>query len=199
MSIPTPPSDASGGFIVVKYTNGTSTHRLRVHVLPFNADSTGSYVTPPTGGEASVSATFTALCGFLQPFMNTGFTMSLDAVFRRDPSSGNLVEVFTVTPPATVAGTNATAASRNEMYEVFVMRTTGGHPFRIFVFQRPNAAIGAPTVATPNAAGDNNQKLCAYLQASTTAVVGHDGNKPVGNVRVIDGANKRLRRKQGDA
>jgi len=197
MAIPTPPVDASGGYAIVKYSNGTLTHRTRFHVLPFNLDATGTYVTPPGGGEASVAATFAAFCSFFAPQINTAFTMSLDQVFKI--VAGVPVEVFSMTAPATVAGTNAGAITPLEVYQNYGMRTTGGKPCRYYIFQVPGVSAGAPAVITPNAAGTANQKLCAYLQAATTAIVGHDGNKPNGTMRIIYGINKRLRRRNQDA
>lgn len=199
MAIPTPPLDKAGGYFIIKYANGTNVHRMRVHVLAFNDDATGSYIAPPGGGEASVNATFTALAGFLAPKMNNGFTMSLDAYFHVDAVTGAATETFAPSPPATVAGTNGGAATINEMYECMSMRTTAGKPVKFFVFQSVSAAPGAPVSVVPNVAGTTNQKLVAYLQAATTAILGHDGHKPNGNAKAVDGYNRKLRRKQGDA
>lgn len=197
MPIPAPQPDASGGYIVTKYTDGVTTHRQRMHVLAFNADSTGSYVTPPSGGEASVAATWTALAGFLAPFLKTTWTMSLDAVFRN--SVGVISEVFTVTPPATVAGTSTGTVPIAAVYTAFMLRTAGGHQFRCMVFSSPVSAPPSVNSFVANSSGNAYQKLCAYLQASTTALVGHDNTKPIGNMRSVDGINKRLRRKLGYA
>ena len=108
-------------------------------------------------------------------------------------------ETFVPVAPATVAGTDASAAAIYEFYECEAMRTTGGKPFKLFVFQRAGGSIGSVQVFTPNAAGSAYQQFCAYLGASTTAILGPDGHKPSGNLRVIAGVNKKLRHKAGDA
>lgn len=183
----------------ILYSNGTRSHRMRVHVLAFNDDATATYISPPAGGEASVNATFTALAAKLAPLMNTAFTMSLDSYWHVDPATGVATETFVPVPPATVAGSSGTAASVYEAYEVITMRTTGGKPFRVYVYQEPGVAIGFTATITPAAGGSSKQQLVNYLQASTTAVLGHDGHKPTGNGRAIDGYNRKLRRKAGDA
>jgi hypothetical protein len=197
--IPAPPLDKAGGYIIVKYTNGTRVHKLRVHVLAFNDNPTGTYVVPPAGGEASVNATFTALAGFLADFMNVAWTMSLDSYWHVDAVTGAATETFVPVAPAPVNGTSATAATIYEFYECMAMRTTAGHAFRLYIFQRAGGGIGGVQVFNANPAGNDYQKLCAYLIAATTAILGHDGAKPAGSLRVVSGVNRKLRRKAGDA
>lgn len=203
MAIPTPPADLSGGFILIKYTNGTVSHRMRFHVAPFNADATGSYVTVAGGQEASVQATATNIMNRLKPDFNTAWTMSLDAVFQN--VSGTPIENFTVTAPATVAGTSASAAGPTESFRSYNFRTGGGHRMRFFRFQEAAWAYG-PASTVVGADTTSIPQLVLYLSGgsptgtpTTTQIVGHDGTRVTNSAHLTFGENKRLRRRVGNA
>lgn len=197
MPIPPPPADASGGIIVMKYTSASATHRLRVHCLAFNADATGSYLVPPGGGDASVVATFTALANSIKPIYNNTWTFSLDAVFK--VVAGVVTEVFHVVAPAAIIGTNATAGgSLHETFFAYNFRTTAGGKMRFFLLSPTGWLPNLPYIVLAGDATDTGRPAVAAT-AATSAVLAHDGTKPVLPSRVTAGLNKRLRRRWGDA
>lgn len=200
MAIPTPPLDNSGGYMVVKYSNGSITHRLRVHLAPFNADATGTYSGGSPPAEGNVAATFTAFVAKLLAYYNTTWTFSLDAVYRN--VAGVIGEIFTITAPATQAGTLNAGAFPNPLTETFVCqnwKTSGGGRARIFLITPSGWTYSVALNVVPNAGGNADQVLAAYMVSAATGVRGHDGNVLAGNMRKTLGVNKRIRRRVGDA
>lgn len=204
MTIPTPPVDLAGGILVLKYTDGTSTHRMRVHVNAFNDDATGTYVVTAGGLETSLQETFANLAYLLaQGLLKSTFTITQDAQYHI--SGGVATQTFVPQPGASVAGALSGTAGRPETFECFSMRTVGGHRMRQFVFQTNNWAFAAAA----NYAPSNSLFAPAWAYYLTgnnptgtsgkSQVVGHDGTAATGNVRVTFGLNKKLRRKAGDA
>lgn len=197
MSIPTPPLDNSGGIMMLKVTNGSKTHRMRVHVLAFNDDATGTYVVPPAGGDASVTATWSALQTPIKALYTAAWTLSLDALFHIVAHAP--VETFAVATPNPVVGTSVGAESTiQEGFACYNFRTALGGRMRLFLFGEAGWTARAPYVV---ASGDatTTGALALALTAATSAVVAHDGAKPVLPSRVTYGMNKKLRRKYGDA
>lgn len=199
MAVPTPPPDASGGFMVIKYSNGTYTHRMRVHVAPFNADATGSYVAPPAGQEASVQATAGAFISTIKSNWPAVWTFSLDAVYR--VSGGSVSQTFAITPPANQTGTNPNPDNPlPETYWCANLRTVNGGRFRLFLLQVAGITPGKPIIATSTTpAGSTLATLVNYLTGTTTGVRGHDGTAVTGSAKVVYGLNRRIRRRVGDA
>jgi len=193
-TIPTPPPDLSGGYLICSYTNGVRTHRTRIHVLPFSA-STGAYTTPPSG-EANISNTFASFAAnFMKNYTNS-WTMTLLSVFQNQ--SGSIVEVFPNIAPAGVVGTSASANSTlAEGYTSLNMHTTGGHRARWYTIENAGWASG-PAATIPAGTGSPLQYLVAYLTGGSTGVVGHDGTPCFGNGHATSGVNKKLRRKAGN-
>jgi hypothetical protein len=203
MTIPVPPQDNSGGYVVLKYSSGTTTHRWRFHVAPFNADSTGTYITVPSGFETSVTDTFNQLAFRLKPDVPTAFTITLDAVYQ--VVSHVPFQVFTITSPAGVAGTSGTAAGPTESFKSYNFRSSGGLRFRFFRFSFPGWAYAAATTIT-GADSTSEPQLVYYLTqnlptgtARKTQIVAHDGTALNGPAHVTFGTNKKLRRRAGNA
>jgi hypothetical protein len=199
MPFPTPPPDNSGGFIVIKYSNGTYTHRMRLHVLSFNADATGTYAAPPAGGDASVTATATNVINTIKPWWPGDWTLSLDAVYANPAVGGTPVQVFTVTGAVSSAGTGAGTVPSAEAYGVFNFRTLNGHRARFFVFQQLGLGLPYAGIFRATDAASTPQAFVALLSSNTTAVVGHDGSKLAPSAHYVTGLNKRLRRRYGHA
>ena len=198
MTIPLPPPDASGGYMIIKYTNGTITHRMRVHVLPFDKTSaTLAYITPPAGGDAGVTATFTALVAKFLNFYKTTWTFSLDAVFQI--VSGSPVEVFGWTAPSNQTGASGLAEGIAEAYQAFHFRSTAGGRAQVFLYSVAAWAYAAAASVTANSAGSDSQKLVALMTGATTGIVAHDGHALTAPAHVTYGLNRKLRRRVGNA
>lgn len=198
MPIPVPPADASGGYFVVNYTNGSISHRMRVHVLAFNADATGSYVVPPAGGDASVVATYNNLAAVLKLFFTASWTITLQAVFQRQGT--NIVEIFSVVAPAGTVGTHAAAGgSLAEAFQCLNFRTSAGGRARVFIYSQEGWSYNAASSVTANAAGTAPQQMVNWATVNTTGVVGHDNHALLAPARDTFGLNKKLRRRVGNA
>lgn len=203
MSFPTPPPDNSGGFIVIKYTDGSAVHRLRFHVQPFAADSVGTYVSVPSGYEPTVQNTAAQLMNRLKPDFKTTWTMSLDAVYQ--VSGGVVTQIFTITPPSTVAGTNGGSVPIAELFTAFNFRTQAGGHARFFRFAMVGTEVGAASTVV-GADTSSGPQLVLYLTgglptgtANKTQIVGHDGSVLIGAAHVTTGYNRKARRRAGDA
>lgn len=197
MPIPTPPVDASGGFFVIKYSDGSHTHRQRVHVAPFNLDATMTYVTPAAGGDASVTATYNNFAANLQDFLRSAFTISLDAVFK--VTAGVATEYFGYTVPAAIAGGNAGADVQDEVFICLNHRTVLGGHARFFIFHTPAWTAGVPIVYTATTGGAIYQTFAGFIDPTKTGVRGHDGSLLQLPGKATFGINKKLRRRQGNA
>jgi hypothetical protein len=197
MAIPAPPPDASGGFFIIKYTDGSHTHRQRVHVAPFNLDATGTYLAPAAGGDASVVATYNLMAANLQDFLRAAFTISLDAVFQ--VVANVATEYFGVTAPAAIAGGNAGVDVQDEVFICLNHRTVNGGHARFFIFHAPPWTAGPPIIYTATTGGTIYQAFAVDIDPAKTGVRGHDGSKLTMPGRATFGINKKLRRKQGNA
>lgn len=207
--IPTPPPDASGGFLVIKYSNGSKTHFMRVHINQFGFSNPAnpaiphdqSYNSAATGQEAMVSATYNALCGFLAPFYPTAWQFSLSALYQIVAGSNNPTQV--AQPPAVgVVNGSSTGAETNfpEVESIYNFKTVGGRRARIVLVGNNNAAPGSvPATVAANASGGMDNKLVAYLTGSATQIVGHDGTQLIAPAHGTYPYNRRLRRHYGHA
>lgn len=207
-NIPQTRPDQSGGFMLVRYSDGSHTHRTRYHLQDFNV--TGAdlpYGVPANQTEADVQATFAALCALLQPFYNPSWTFTLDAVYRNvgpDPNRAGynlFTELFGYTVPAAIAGTSgaATAAEQEPGMIVFNFRTLAGGRARSILIGSSSWSANITAVVAANAAGNAGQKLVAYLSGAATGIVGHDGAKFNSSARQTSPYNRRLRRRYGQA
>lgn len=206
-AVPTPPVDASGGIMVVQYTNGTDTHRARIHVPSFNYGSGTNWVYNPvvgSGVEAQISDTFAALCAVLKPAYNTAWTFSLLAVAQI--VGGIPVQRFGWPIPATVAGTYAGSSPLTNQQRAgqtsFNGKTLLGGRNRLTLIgcnYYASSLNNAPYV--PSSGVDSvGDAIRAYLSNANTAIVGHDGAKlSAYGPRITFCVNKRLRRRYGYA
>ena len=197
MPVQTPPLDQSGGAIIIQYTNGITTHRMKLHVAPFNLDATGSYVAPPAGQEASVAATAGAFISAAKGAHNTAWTFSHAATYQMQ--NGVLTQTFVVVPQASQTGTNANPDNLiPEEFWAFNLKTKNGSRARFFMFQKTPWSYGPPeTYALPVASPNFQAGLLNYVTGSTTGIRGHDGSVLVGPGKVVYGINRRIRRRRG--
>lgn len=218
-AIPTPPPDNSGGFMIIQQTNGTDTHRMRIHVLPFSKtafivggstpsvstdDGNHDYAyTPdrPAGMEAGVSDTFQAYINKIKYRFATSWTFTLLSLYQN--VAGVLVEVFPTPIPTAIVGTSGggTPTGVARCYEeTWSFRTAGGNKANLRFLGLQNGAVpSTPMTVAGNSAGSADQQLVAYLNGSATGIVAHDGQK-IGNVaHQTSCQNRRLRRHYGFA
>jgi hypothetical protein len=208
-TIPTPPLDKSGGFLLISYGNGTYSHTMRAHVQAFNTPASSGasgpdpahgyvYNTPPTGaqGEVGTSDTFTALCNVLAPFMGGDYVFSLNGVYQN--LNNAITPVFPTPTPAAVHGTNSGGNPTPEFPAgewMYNFRTSGGNRARIVLIGAVSWAAQQPQVVSATAGGGAAQQaLVAYATSPGTRLVGHDGNPLIGPAKVTFPVNRRLRR-----
>lgn len=218
MAVPVAPPDASGGYMVIQYTDGTDTHRMRVHVLPFSTtefsvsgaltstdDGNHNYAytgSRPAGSELGINDTFAGFMGVLKAEFSTVWTFSLLSLYQN--VAGTLTEVFPVPTPTPVAGTNAAGAPTGQqraMESVYTFRTSGGHHARIIcIGQHASMGLYVPATVSPTS-GSNaaDQALVGYLTGANTGIVGHDNMKLQSPCHLTFAANRRLRRHYGYA
>lgn len=207
-NIPQTRPDQSGGFMLVRYSDGTHTHRTRYHLQDFNVNGTDLvYSVPGNQTETDVQATFTALAGVLRPFYNTGWNFSLDAVYRNtgpDPNRAGynlFVELFGYTVPNSILGSGATATPATSQAGMLVYNfhtLQGGRARSILIGAAGWNANNAGTVQAASG-GAIDQQLVAYLSGAATGIVGHDGAKLAPVCRFTSPYNRRLRRRYGQA
>lgn len=219
LPIPTPPPDASGGFFVLQYANGTDTHRARVHVLPFsttkfiigggtpsvdNDDGSHDYAYQPdrtAGMESGISDTFQAYVNVIKPYFAASWVFTLASLYKIN--AGVPTEIFPVPNVSPIAGSNnnpAPTGVKRALELIFNLRTAGGRRAR-FVMIAPNNNFveDVPQVVSPTIGGANDKALMAYLISDGTAIVGHDGQKLQSQGHLTTVYNRRLRRHYGYA
>jgi hypothetical protein len=206
--------------MVLKMTNGTDTHRHRVHLLPFNKnafivgggtpsvssdDGNHDYAyTPdrPAGQEAGITDTFAAYCGKIKGFWPSTWTISLDALFQRQ-NDGTLVEVFPVPNATPVQGNspNAGPTGIQRCVETIAnLKTNAGNRGRLIFMGNTAYGVTVPATVTGNASSsDPLIAAIGYVASGATAIVGHDGQKFSNVAHVTYTYNRRLRRHYGYA
>lgn len=189
--------DLSGGFFVLKISNGSYTHRCRLHVAPYTS-SGGSllYVTPPSGlfSDAGPDVTAGGLMPLLQVYYSSDWTIGLDSLWQM--VSGEPAQIFPTPTVASVAGTGVQTAGllwTPESQMTLTTRDDHGHPFRFVLLSRANWAAYGPSQVTDAAGGTADQRLVHYL-AQNGAVRSHAGNKLLAPMKAQFTINRRLRR-----
>lgn len=198
MSIPTPPTDQSGGFFVVRISSTRGTHRMRFHVDVFNADNANmAYTAPAAGQEPDVLTTVGNVVAAIKPAYNNAWTFTLDSIWQSVPAApAQSLPQFTQFAPQT--GTAASASNILESFVCFSFRTVRGGRARFFLIDSNAWSYGAKAVLTAAQAPGWEGGLITEMTSANTAVRGHDGSKLVQPSTVTYGLNKRLRRKAGN-
>lgn len=201
MSIPAPPGDNSGGYLIGQYTNGTDTHRYRLHVRAF--DSTGLYATPGAGTPTTVQADWTGLSTIMATFYNTSWTFTMVSLFQNN-GDGTFTEVFGWTPPTPIVGSGATATGTDQTRATFLILNFkdghGGKGRLTLIAYGGAVASTAPVIVAGASSGTGSQKLVDYLSNPVkTNIVSHAGHQYQSPARGTFGVNRRLRRHYGFA
>lgn len=189
--------DLSGGFFRLRISDGSHTHKMRVHVAPF-ALSSGSYLygTPPSGlfSDAGPDVTAAGLMTLLQPFYLPAYSIGFDALFAM--VSGQPVEQYPIPSVAAVSGTAVATSGLVQApagQQSFNTRDTAGNPFKLIILSPANWTPSAPFLVNDNAGGNGLEKLVHYL-AQNGAIRSHAGNKPLAPMNLVSCLNNRLRR-----
>lgn len=200
-SIPAPPPDNSGGYMITKYTNGVDTHKARTHLRAF--DTSGVFSAPSAAGNPNVPAEWTAFMGKFCYAHNNAWTFNLESVWKNN-GDGTFTELFGYTPPAPVTGFGAVATPTDQERAVQVTMTFHdgfGGRYRLTLL-----GIGGtntpdiPTILAGAAGGSAPQQLVDYLStASKTNIVSRNGHVVQSPVRQVVCVNRRLRRHYGYA
>jgi hypothetical protein len=195
--------DNSGGWIVMKYTNGAYTHRMKQHVDKWqNGDNTLTYSTP-NGTELTVLDTFHNLASLLIPFYDAAWSYSLESVYQNigpDPDNAGyhlFVEEFGWAIPNPVSGGQNTATSLKTAaaMECLNFRTTAGGRARITLIG--SGAWSPDRVGLQGATGGDGTRaaIVSYVSGPATGLRGHDGAKFVAQAHITSPYNRRLRRR----
>ena len=182
-----PPEDLSGGFFHLTVSNGTNTHKMRLHVDAFDA-STFNYIAGH-GSETSVDQTI----GNFRDLMTNWWTSAweITPLDLWQMQSGVPVPII---PPSVsgAAGVNTGAESTSPAgMNVWVARTTGGHHFKLNQIAPATWDPAPPIIATSGTSGAIGT-LITYLVGPNTGIVAHDGTQPVDYFRVSYPINDRL-------
>jgi hypothetical protein len=199
--------DNSGGWFIIRYSDGQHTHRMKQHVQPF--DTTGptyTYKTAIAGGDTDVQATFSSLVNLVRPFYNNAWSFVLDSIYQNkgvdptDASRNIFQEVFNWTRPLAAAGSGASATTANQAAGMMVynMNTTQGGRGRVVLIGSFDWTVNNVADVNPGDAGPAGA-LIGYLMGATTGIVGHDGNPFRGAAHMTQPYNRRLRRKYEQA
>lgn len=208
-NIPQTRPDQSGGFMLIRYTDGTHTHRMRQHLQQFNISGTDlPYGVPGNQTEADVQATFTAFVNIVKQYFGNAWTFTLDAVYRNtgpDPNRAGynlFTEIFGYNVPVGIVGTNGaqTNANAHAGMLIYNMRTLQGGRYRTVLIGTSVWSVNQVDIVTPTSGGSLvDQALMAYLLGAATGIVGHDGAKVAGSAHRTFPYNRRLRRRYGQA
>lgn len=206
--------------MVVSYTNGTDTHRHRVHVLPF---STNKFIvgggTPsvdvddgshdyayvpdrPAGQEAGITDTFQAYVNAVAWFFANTWTFTLSALYQKG-NDGVIREIFPLPQPAAIHGTgsNASPIGINRALEYILnFRTAQGGKARICLIGQSAYGMDVPAIIVPHTPTvEPSDGIVKYVSGAATAVVAHDGQKLAASAHRTTVINRRLRRHYGYA
>ena len=216
----TPPVAASGGYMVIQYTNGTDTHHMKIHVLPFSLtafivgggtpsvavdDGNHDYAyTPdrPAGMEAGISDTFQAFVNVLKGAWHTDWVFSLSALYQTVAGVSTQVPVTPKVAPISGSSPNGDAVGQSRAaQETLSFRTAHGGRARIALigYNHISASL-TPFIATPTTGiSAVEQAIVGYVSGSATGIVGHDNGKLNAQAHVAFCINRRLRRHYGYA
>lgn len=191
--------------MLVKYTNGTDTHRARLHVAPFTlAGWTGAVEGGATvdygytasglqGTEGTIAQTWLAFVTQAKVFYAASWTFTLDQLYQVVNGVPTLVPV--PPNPTAVVGTGGTASSALDRFTAMInnFRTAGGHRARVELVGGYNFST---FTVNNNPAGTG---LGGYLVGSATAIVAHDGTHMLAPGHQTFAQLRRLRRRYGFA
>lgn len=222
-NVPEPPIDSSGGFVVVRITDGIHTHRHRFHVRGAE-DTIGTYIAPPVGpavgigsaNEVTVTDTFVQYMTRYMALYSEAWSAIFESYWRAETeplgTPQRMVEQFPPPTPTPIAGTLGGGDPRNTndlaIQGTISMKTINGGRARVTVIASGLVkmahplprVIGATTVTPAINYNDYDARLMAlvnYLATTTTGVCGHDGFQltAYGKLTIVD--NKRIRRSLG--
>lgn len=200
MTIPSQPTDASGGYVECVFSNGTNTHKHKFHIAEF-ADGTGVY-THATSSETTVADTVARYLSHVKNFYNSNWSLNPEIVWRRSGTPS----IFTIQGfgvGGLVLGAGSVLGSQ-QLYVANQMTATSdtGTPNQkvrlIYLGFDQLGVYNAPTVTSgPLTGGSAMDALAAYLTGGDCNVVGHNGQHARTAVRFVRTFNHRLRRKYG--
>lgn len=201
MTIPSPPSDNSGGYLIGQYTNGTDTHRYRLHVRAF--DATGTYATPGAGTPTTVQLDWTGITTKMAAFYSNAWTFSMVSLFQNN-GDGTFTEVFGWTPPTPIVGVSATGSQNDQSRAtelIFNFKDGHGGRGRLTLIAYGGASAQAvPGIITGASGGTTSQQIVDYLTNPVkTNIVSHAGHQYQSPARATFSVNRRLRRHYGFA
>lgn len=201
MPIPTPPPDASGGYMLFEFTDGTRSHKHKVHVAPFST-STGLY-TSPGGSETSPTDTAGAYLDHVKNMYNSNWSLIEQELWQRTgtPSIFTIMG-FTLASGRTGAGTPQPNQDDYAPRQITAITATAvpNEKLKLIYLSVDQLGLGATPVVTsgPATGGTAFDALAAYLISTNCMIRAHNGQKPVGATRYVRCLNHRLRRKYGD-
>jgi|SRR5579864_3820965 len=185
-----PPIDASGGFVILKYSNGAQSHKQRLHIASF--DPATQLYTAPRGAEHAVVDTLANYFAVWKLFYTAAWTIVVDSLWR--VVGGVHSPVFPPPAIAGVAGTHAGPEANSFATElVATIPTTFGGKFKLFLIAPAATGAGSKVIWTSASAAPAGN-LMAYLSGADTELEGHDGHQPTNYASVTAAENRRLRR-----
>lgn len=221
MTLAPPPADLSGGFMTVSYTNGSDTHRQRLHVFQFSTTAFWNKTTSVgsatddgnhdyaynsvTGGptEQGIVETFNAYAAKWAALYPASWNLTLLNLYQNVNNVLTEIALLPVTAiiPGTSAGTAVVGLQRaGEL--ILNIKTVGGNRARLIfianVVEDPGEMVPvaySPTTGPSVAV----QAMLGYVSSVATAIRGHDGTRLTPNARATGVINRRLRRHYGYA
>lgn len=185
-----PPLDTSGGFIVFQYTNGSHTHRMRVHVAPFNK-ATRLYLSAH-GTENGLDDTSVNFIDVVKPFYTAAWSFSVLSEWHWN--SGVLEPVLPPTVLGSEVGTSGgSEAISPDLEKIINGRSSSGGRYRFTMIEAAGLTLVGPSTISSSSSGATGAFM-AYVSGANTGVVAHDGGAIVDYARQTVGENRRLRR-----
>lgn len=201
MPFPVPPADHSGGYMIIKYSDGADTHRMRLHVRDFDAG--GVYTSPTAGSPGTVMADFTAFAPLLQVFYGADWVISLDSIWKNN-GDGTFTQIVGYTPPATFTGTHAGTEPNDQTRAaetILNFRDGFGGRMRVILIGSTGTGVYSPkNILGGNPTGTAYEKIIDHLSvASKSNIVSHNGHVVQSPASLTQCVNRRLRRHYGFA
>lgn len=216
MTLQAPPTDGSGGYIVIGYGDSFQSHKLRVHVR----ELTGSVGSGPNyawtyggaggGDEADTHATAEAVINLMQPLYDSTWSFWVEAIVQNNGT--NYVNKY----PTTAVGTEVGSLDETPMdldnparfcATIVTMRSNATSGLRLYLVGAGQRTLMRPQIVTSAAGGFTtpfdthvaDRAIAAYFSGTATAVQAHDGHKLIQPARFQVTQRDSLRKSYGFA
>lgn len=180
-----------GGILHLAYSFGAEVHPIRLAVALFSTTPSGvnndyTYISPPTGGESGIIATFQAIGALWAPYYPPGWSLNIAAVWR---NVGGFAQPLPVVPTSSPIAGIYSGPTTPEAVGTRILRfwSQGGQRWRTYLQQLPVVSVGQFAVDVSSISGgidSRDRRWYTYWASGHSAIVGRDGTpfQPGGTV-----------------